>query len=88
MSHTQTMIHAQINERLGALDEDEGNWPTGEQIEAVIGAVLDDLKERLHRADDALQGLAPTRSTDERLRVLGKAEGVRLALSYIREYGS
>jgi hypothetical protein len=53
-----------------------------------LSDVLEDLKERLHRADDELQAISLEVPKDERLRLLGKAEGVRLALSYIREYES
>jgi hypothetical protein len=48
---------------------------------------VNDFKERLRQADRTLRTMAeeaPLRH--QRLHLQGKAEGVRLALSYLREY--
>lgn len=47
---------------------------------------LDDLEARLKKADQELTNMATTASPTERIvHLKSKAEGVRLALSYLRE---
>lgn len=45
----------------------------------------DELIERLLRADEDLRRLADAATKTERYRLDGKAQGVRLALSYVRD---
>ena len=47
----------------------------------------DDLRERLEWSASKLEALALEHSLPERLRISGKAQGVRLALDYMRGYG-
>ena len=48
---------------------------------------MEDLIERLENAERELKKIGRTHTTaTERQRIIGKVEGVRLALSYAREY--
>ena len=47
----------------------------------------DDLQRRIEKADAELREKVNTASAEEMVRLQHKAEGVRLALSYMREYG-
>jgi hypothetical protein len=50
-----------------------------------LQAILCDLRDRTVRADAELQRLAPKGAAPEYRRLTAKAEGVRLALSYLDE---
>jgi hypothetical protein len=55
---------------------------------AVVYSVLADLEERLEKANAELERMAKGRVSElgfDAIRLEGKAEGVRLALSYLRE---
>lgn len=56
--------------------------------ENAIAGLVADLEERLRRAESSLHVLRDDPATSEynQARLHGKAEGVRLALSYLREY--
>ena len=58
----------------------------GQRVEAGLNAVLGDLISRLRKAEWHLNSVL-TRSPEEpdRLRLKGKIEGVKLALSYVEE---
>ena len=57
------------------------------QTHGMTGEQVDDLRERLKRADVELANRALQHDAGpDRARLRGKAEGVRLALDYLRGY--